>query len=502
MRRRRMLPLLLAAILLLKLSGCTRPSRRPSLPAAPLQSAFTAEDAGADTDAASSAQSAAPMLKSAADGRAQQSLPEETTEELLESFVQPLSKEDALYQDYTTEHRSQYKKLRQRPEEVIEMVLPELLSDVSALERYSDETSRTTLLYCLLKDTLQNETFCWDSDSYRWISDMLAEYIQFASWHAMQGDEEYFEEYAPLMGFCAAVMKQKPSLRLNMTPCEPMKNAQALTNAKLVFAAALEGRNAERFGFEAWPENLRDGFDFTTDWTLSQNEAGEVTLAAKDPDTGETATLCYTPNAAELHSLADGYGTLTWTSADGETVLLRSQNADTAFVPATAKDPVQDYETVLENGVEIGMDYNTVLSLIGTPDEVWSDTMAGMGAASRGVIYSFSYDDDLVMRLQNIGFRFAEDASIGKTAELPAARDIRLGDTMQSVFDKLPAVDTTLKKWAIQQIYGWDNEAGGTASLQFVADSYYVLDISTPGGRYLSITFARLDNTVKWIDLS
>ena len=181
---------------------------------------------------------------------------------------------------------------------------------------------------------------------------------------------------------------------------------------------------------------------------------------------------------------------------------MRSQNADAAFVPATTKDPVQNYETVLENGVEIGMDYNTVLALIGTPDEVWSDTMAGMGAESCGVIYSFSYDENLIMRLQNISFRLAEDAFTGRNSELPAARDICLGDTMQSVFDKLPAVDTTLKKWAIQQIYGWDNEAGGTASLQFVADSYYVLDISTPGGRHLSITFARLDNTVKWIDLS
>ena len=493
--RTRILPLLLAAILLLTLVGCTRPSRRPALPAAPLQSAFAAEDAGADTDET-------PAAKSAVAGSVQQSLPEETTDELLESFVQPLKQEDALYQDYTMQHRSQYKKLRQRPEEVIELVLPELLSDVSALECYSDDTSRTTLLYCLLKDTLKDETFCWDSDSYRWLSDMLAEYIQFASWHALQGDETYFDEYAPLMGFSVAVMRSKPALRLNMTPCEPMTNAQALTNAKQVFAAALEGKDAERFGFDAWPENAANGFDFTTNWTLSQNEQGEVTLTAVDPDTKEKAVLTYTPNAAEMHSLLSGYGTLTLTKPDGEPISLRSQNADAAFSPVTNASPIQDYEMVLENGVEIGMDYNTVLALIGTPNQVWSDTMAGMGVASQDVIYNFSYDDTLVMRLQNIGFRFASDAFTGKTSELPAARDIHLGDTMQSVFDKLPAVDTTLKKWAIQQIYGWDNEAGGTASLQFVADSYYVLDISTPGGRHLSITFARLDNTVKWIDLS
>ena len=75
------------------------------------------------------------MMKSAMMDAAPE--PEQTTQELLEAFVQPLEQQDALYQDYTEQHRSQYKKLRQRPEEVIELVLPELLSDTEALECYS-----------------------------------------------------------------------------------------------------------------------------------------------------------------------------------------------------------------------------------------------------------------------------------------------------------------------------------------------------------------------------
>ena len=323
MRNKKILALLLALVLLAGMTGCTRKSRRPALPAAPLQSSFTAEDAASNTSAdageENAAAASAPMMKSAAENTLQAAQPEQTTEELLEEFVQPLEKEDALYQDYTTEHRAAYKKLRQRPEEVIELVLPELLENPAALECYSDDTSRTTLLYCLFKDTLQNEPFCWDSDSYRWLSDMMAEFIQFVSRNVMAGEEEYFEQYAPLMGFSAAVMQAKPALRLNMTACEPMTNAQALTNAKLVFAAA---------------------------------------------------------------------------------------------------------------------------------------------------------------------------------------REIRLGESMQSVFSKMPAYDTTLKKWALQEIYGWADPAGGTATLSFVADSFYVLDITTSGGRHLSITFARIDNTVKWMDLS
>ena len=499
MKQKRFFALLLALTLLAGLMGCARKSRRPALPAAPLQPAFSAEEA--DTGEALT-NAAAPMMKSTMGEAVKVPVVEQTTEELLDEFTEPLEAEDALYQDYTTEHRSQYKMLRQRPEEVIELVLPALLSDVTALERYSDETSRATLLYCLLKDTLQNEPFSWDGDSYRWLSDMLAEFIQFVSEKELTEGDEWFTENAPLTGFCAAVLKSRPVLRLNMTPCETMTNAQALTNAKRVFAAALDGKSAEAFGFDTWPENLANGFDFTTEWTLSQNETGAVTLTAVDPDTKEEASLIYTPNAAELHSILSGFGTLELTRTDGETISLRSSNADKSFTPATQNDRIQDYELALENGVEIGMDYNTVLALLGTPHQTWSDTMAGMGMENRGVLYAFGYDEDLVMRLQHINFRLAEDTATNTTSELPAARDIRLRDAMQSVFSKMPAYDTTLKKWALQEIYGWADPAGGTATLSFVADSYYVLDIKTPGGRFFSITFARLDNSVKWMDIS
>ena len=89
---------------------------------------------------------------------------EEPVETLLEQFAEPLENEDALYQDYVQAHRSAYVKLRQRPEEVLPLILPELLSDREALECYSDDTSRTTLLYCLFKDILQGEPFSWDAE--------------------------------------------------------------------------------------------------------------------------------------------------------------------------------------------------------------------------------------------------------------------------------------------------------------------------------------------------
>ena len=496
MKQKRFSALLLALALFAGLMGCARKSRRPALPAAPLQPAFTADEA--DTGGERSG-SAAPTMKSAM-GEAANAVAQKTTEELLREFTEPLEDEDALYQDYVTAHRAQYKMLRQRPEEVIELVLPALLSDESALECYTDETSRTTLFYCLFKDTLQKEPFSWDEDSYRLLSDMLAEFIQFVSEKELTEGDSWFTENAPLTGFCAAVLKSRPALRLNMTPCETMTNAQALTNAKRVFAAALEGTDAESFGFDAWPEELANGFDFTTEWTLSQTETGTVTLTAADPDTKEAASLTYTPNEAELHSILSGYGTLALTGPDGEVRTLRAANADKIFTPASNTEPIQDYELVLDNGVEIGMDYNTVLALLEAPHRVLPESIRSL--ESRGVLYGFYYDENLILRLNSISFRFAEDTVTAKTSELPAARGIALGESMQSVFSKMPAYDTTLKKWAEQEIYGWADPAGGKATLSFVADSFYFLTIVTPGGRVFSITFARLDNSVKWMDIS
>lgn len=213
MKQKRLVAALLTLVLLAGLTGCARKSRRPALPAAPLQSTFKQDEADLGQGETASLQSA-PTMERAEAGIAQAIASEQTTEELLAEFTAPLEDENALYQDYTTEHRTAYKALRAQPEAVIESVLPELLSDVTALERYSDDTSRTTLLYCLLKDTLQNEPFSWDGDSYRYLSDMLAEFIQFVSGHEVSDGDDWFTEHAPLTGLCAAVMKAKPSLRL------------------------------------------------------------------------------------------------------------------------------------------------------------------------------------------------------------------------------------------------------------------------------------------------
>ena len=162
---------------------------------------------------------------------------------------------------------------------------------------------------------------------------------------------------------------------------------------------------------------------------------------------------------------------------------------------ADYSQPLRDGEVVLAGGVQLGMDYETVLALLGDNAQVLSS-----GALEAdGVEYSFYQGNGLVPRLYSIGYRLAEDTWLGKTAQLAAPRDIHLGDTMQSVFDKIPG-DTALRQWEFQDVYG-PNDDGSAANLQFVAYSFYSLNLTTAGGQTVSITFARADNTVKWIDI-
>ena len=115
MRNIKRIALLLSLVLLASMTGCARKSRRPALPAAPLQASLTAESA--DTGETASTDEMAPMMKSAAVSASRAVVMEEPVETLLEQFAEPLENEDALYQDYVQAHRSAYVKLRQRPEE-------------------------------------------------------------------------------------------------------------------------------------------------------------------------------------------------------------------------------------------------------------------------------------------------------------------------------------------------------------------------------------------------
>lgn len=178
------------------------------------------------------------------------------------------------------------------------------------------------------------------------------------------------------------------------------------------------------------------------------------------------------------------------------------QQGDAADMPLLAEPPevvrctdygtrVQGEEMVLHNGVRFGMTFAEVAALTGYAVDT---PVAEYCSFERDAVwYGFVQDDSGALVLDYINItEGAWDASI--------FRDIKIGDSIESVFAKIPARDTELKKWEIQDLYGSAGDERGYASLSFIAMSYYGMMVHTPQGS-AHITFSRDDICVKWIEL-
>ena len=154
--------------------------------------------------------------------------------------------------------------------------------------------------------------------------------------------------------------------------------------------------------------------------------------------------------------------------------------------------PLQASEFTLPRGLRFGMSYDEAYWLCG---DAVSDAFTGeVGRSFTCEGYTYSFGDDDILYYVMIR------STSGESDSAPTVRGIRLGDSIDSVFDKLPCTDRELKQWAMQTVY--DDGAGHSAGLEFVAGSFYSLRLYTPEGYVAAITFARTDNTVKYIDLS
>ena len=155
--------------------------------------------------------------------------------------------------------------------------------------------------------------------------------------------------------------------------------------------------------------------------------------------------------------------------------------------------PLQAEEFTLPRALRFGMSYDEALRLCGTHAENEDSGDSWKSFQCEGYRYVF-YDD----ALSCVYIRSVDD---GGNAEptTPIFRDIVLGESIESVFDKFPCTDRELKQWELQTVY--DDGEGHTADLQFVANSFYALRFCTPEGYTAMLTFARADNTVKYVDL-
>ena len=207
-------------------------------------------------------------------------------------------------------------------------------------------------------------------------------------------------------------------------------------------------------------------------WTMDLSEDGQmmiVTMTRGDA----SLTLSYSLQTQEISSDNRLATTMTLTVYDSNT-------------------PLQASEFTLPRGLHFGMSYDEAYWLCG---DAVSDAFTGeVGRSFTCEGYTYSFGDDDILYYVMIR------STSGESDSAPTVRGIRLGDSIDSVFDKLPCTDRELKQWAMQTVY--DDGAGHSAGLEFVAGSFYSLRLYTPEGYVAAITFARTDNTVKYIDLS
>lgn len=207
-------------------------------------------------------------------------------------------------------------------------------------------------------------------------------------------------------------------------------------------------------------------------WTMDLSEDGQmmiVTMTRGDA----SLTLFYSLQTQEISSDNRLATTMTLTVYDSNT-------------------PLQASEFTLPRGLRFGMSYDEAYWLCG---DAVSDAFTGeVGRSFTCEGYTYSFGDDDILYYVMIR------STSGESDSAPTVRGIRLGDSIDSVFDKLPCTDRELKQWAMQTVY--DDGAGHSAGLEFVAGSFYSLRLYTPEGYVAAITFARADNTVKYIDLS
>lgn len=155
--------------------------------------------------------------------------------------------------------------------------------------------------------------------------------------------------------------------------------------------------------------------------------------------------------------------------------------------------PLQAEEFTLPRALRFGMSYDEALRLCGSHAENEDSGDGWKSFQCEGYRYVF-YDDALsCVYIRSV----ADGGNMEPTT--PIFREIHLGESIESVFDKFPCTDRELKQWELQTVY--DDGEGHTADLQFVANSFYALRFCTPEGYTAMLTFARADNTVKSIDL-
>ena len=162
-------------------------------------------------------------------------------------------------------------------------------------------------------------------------------------------------------------------------------------------------------------------------------------------------------------------------------------------------------EMVMPNGVKLDITYEEFVAYSGYTGEkpniyyqnVDSGTIASFWVYADGIQYKF-YKDTTKSNVFTLDSIIIDKVD----RDVDIFRNIKIGDSMESVFSKIPAMDTELKEWKEQYLYGYEKtDPRGYAQLSFILNerqSNYQIEFYTPDW-VVTVYFSRYALTVEEI---
>lgn len=156
--------------------------------------------------------------------------------------------------------------------------------------------------------------------------------------------------------------------------------------------------------------------------------------------------------------------------------------------------PLQEWELTRTNGIQTGMTREDVEKISG---KLSANAARTILHDAQNVAYRFWQTDSGTLLLMELNWNATvenDELIYEPEQDVPAFRDICLGDSIGEVLSKFPCADKDLEKQKIY-VYGQDNP-DDYCVLNLVADSYYSMSFYINGHWRASIDFSRVQQRV------
>ena len=181
-------------------------------------------------------------------------------------------------------------------------------------------------------------------------------------------------------------------------------------------------------------------------------------------------------------------------------------------VPYDSDSYLSEEEFVVLNGIRIGMTYEQAAPFFDGYETIVFDSPTSKVVRTGGYFFSFNAIDETygyyegdkfvegMLELNRDGTCYLLRVTMDESCTDTLIRDIRIGDSIEDVFGKLPIKDTKLRRWAYQNLYGKDEFGEPRAFLEYttVLGTYRIY--ATTSKYILNINFDK-QNNVKMVEL-